>query len=469
MSAPAANYRTVAWAIVGSLLAGTYAGINSKSQFSIEATGTCGKHKFQKPMLQTLFMFIGEMLNLVCLVAYRWWKQRQQRQQDEREGLIASNSRNSAASGVYSDSYGDSVIAKPPNKPALWVYAALSCFDLSATGLNTVGAVWIDASENQMLRGSMVAFTALFAYLVLKSKPTRGQLWGVFVVVLGLAAVGLCGILRSEYGHQSGGTQASPALALAGILLCLAGSGLNSLQNVVEQKLLQGYDDVHPAEVVGWEGVFGTLLTSFLVLPIAAHVPGSLFSCSFFDLRLTICVLFLLQAIVACLRTLLTPCRSCPRMASLLSSLSRSLWPLVRLAKLLLALLITLAPHIGVMNYTLMQIAAVLTAVHRQLINSCRVVLIWLTGIVIHYGFKWADGGESVDYFSFLEVLGFVFLIYGTHLYGKHANHAAAVDEQADIERAGGYSQLPSSISSKSFNRRSTSVNSSDSELARSG
>ena len=70
----------------------------------------------------------------------------------------------------------------------------------------------------------------------------------------------------------------STFLVFAGILLILAGSALNSFQNVIEEllmKMLVNYREPHPLEIVGWEGVYGTLLSAFVLLPAAYYIPGS--------------------------------------------------------------------------------------------------------------------------------------------------------------------------------------------------
>ena len=63
---------------------------------------------------------------------------------------------------------------------------------------------------------------------------------------------------------------------LIGIILVLLASALNAVQNVFEEKLLKavGGAEVDPLELVGWEGLFGSLLSMFVLLPIVYQIPG---------------------------------------------------------------------------------------------------------------------------------------------------------------------------------------------------
>lgn len=358
------TYSTVIGPIVGSLLAGSFAGVSSKVMYGIKATGTCGNHEFQKPFFTVLAMFIGEYLCIVALRFYQWFIKNRN---EQTQSLLADGE-------------------EEPKKPALWVYCVLSCFDLSSTALNSVGLIWVDASSNQMLRGSMVVFTALFAYLMLGAKVNRKQITGILIVVFGLVLVGVCGFLRVKYGHDNddGNAKVSPLLVFVGMLLILGGSAGNSIQNVLEQKLLQGTADVHPAEVVGYEGLFGTLLSSFILLPIVAHIPGS--DCGVAEDTLDTLKMISDNGMVA-------------------------------------FLIIGFCLSLSVMNFCLMEIAKVLTAVHRQLINACRTVLVWGTSIFLYYAVQ-PKYGEGWDNYSWIKMAGFFCLIYGTILYGKGGEEA---------------------------------------------
>ncbi len=72
--------------------------------------------------------------------------------------------------------------SSPKSKPPLWVFAVLATFDLSGTAIGGVGLQWVDASVNQMLRGSGVVFTAFASILLLQRRLCIKQ-WYAHVLI----------------------------------------------------------------------------------------------------------------------------------------------------------------------------------------------------------------------------------------------------------------------------------------------
>ena len=187
--------------------------------------------------------------------------------------------------------------------------------------------------------------------------------------------------LRAHYNPGSGGAStddATSAQIAAGIVLILLGSLLNSIQNVFEEKLLkgQGYGEVDPLEVVGWEGVFGTLLSAFVMLPICAHVGGQ-------------------DNGVA----------------------EDTIDSLVMLGNspVLIAMCAAFTLSLALMNNYSQVLSKNLSAVVRMLVSTCRVVVVWVIGIII-YSFD-PDLGEAWDRWCWMQLAAFIVLVGGTFLY----------------------------------------------------
>jgi len=178
------------------------------------------------------------------------------------------------------------------------------------------------------------------------------------------------------------------------------GSALNSVQNVLEEKILKatGGAEIDPLELVGWEGVFGCILTAFLVLPIAQHIPGS----------------------------------DCGQAENTLDSLKQ-----MGKSQLVTWLMIVYALALMAFNYTSQMVSKHLSAVHRNLISTCRTVLIWVIDIFIYYVFTHALG-EAWDIPSWLQLLGFAIILGGTRLYGMKntptAEKKPVVQEDPQVE-----------------------------------
>jgi len=63
-------------------------------------------------------------------------------------------------------------------------------------------------------------------------------------------------------------------------------------------------------------------------------------------------------------------------------------------------------------------VTASLTAVHRTLIDACRTLLIWVVDLFIYYVIS-PEYGEVWTQYSYLEVIGFILLVFGTLMYNS--------------------------------------------------
>lgn len=165
--------------------------------------------------------------------------------------------------------------------------AAPSSCDIAGTTLMNVGLLFVAASIYQMTRGALVLFVGLFSVLFLRRKLYLYQWSALFVVVLGVAVVGLSGALFSgDSGHditQNAQRAVLHARAVArtpeavqtviGVLLIAAAQIFTASQFVLEEWILENYA-MDPIQVVGWEGVFGFSVT-FIGMVIMYIVVGS--------------------------------------------------------------------------------------------------------------------------------------------------------------------------------------------------
>jgi drug/metabolite transporter (DMT)-like permease len=149
--------------------------------------------------------------------------------------------------------------------------AAPSCCDIAGTTLMNVGLLFVAASIYQMTRGALVLFVGLFSVLFLRRKLFLYQWSALFIVVLGVALVGLAGALFSgDSGHditQDDGTSVhadgrtpEAVQTIIGVLLIAAAQVFTATQFVLEEWILENYA-MDPIQVVGWEGIFGFSVT----------------------------------------------------------------------------------------------------------------------------------------------------------------------------------------------------------------
>lgn len=224
-----------------------------------------------------------------------------------------------------------------------------------------------------MTRGALVLFVGLFSVLFLKRHLRPFQWFALFVVVLGVGIVGLAGALWKEPvpvgGDEVVPTTASTAVrTIIGVLLIAGAQIFTATQFVTEEWILENYA-LEPLKVVGWEGIFGFLVTIhgmlFLHLAIGRHPEGQN---GYFDA-------------VEGLREI-TGYR-----AVAISSLA-------------------IMVSIGGFNFFGISVTRSISATARSIIDTCRTLFIWIFSLALHW--------ES---FKPLQIVGFGLLVYGTFLF----------------------------------------------------
>eukprot|EP00414_Alexandrium_minutum_P003574 CAMPEP_0113832184 /NCGR_PEP_ID=MMETSP0328-20130328/7242_1 /TAXON_ID=39455 /ORGANISM="Alexandrium minutum" /LENGTH=226 /DNA_ID=CAMNT_0000800377 /DNA_START=39 /DNA_END=716 /DNA_ORIENTATION=- /assembly_acc=CAM_ASM_000350 len=148
--------------------------------------------------------------------------------------------------------------------------------DLVATGVGFIGFLYIPSSTYQMLRGSMIVFSAVESVLLLGRRLHAFHWVGITTCVVGIAMVGWSNSLSSRAAHQdSAGSemQKEAALVVFGVAMVLLAQFFQATQVIVEEQMLKGMS-VAPMLLVGYEGVWGSLVMLGCVLPALNYAPG---------------------------------------------------------------------------------------------------------------------------------------------------------------------------------------------------
>ncbi|RMJ28178.1 integral membrane protein [Aspergillus sp. HF37] len=360
---------------------------------------------FEQPVVQTVQMFIGEMgCWLVIFMSYAYHRYISSRLSHQPTPLIAGGYHpvNTDDTGYNED--GDHTVDEAdgddnpkPSAPhedrtylrgrKVFLLAAPACCDIAGTTLMNVGLLFVAASIYQMTRGALVLFVGLFSVLFLRRRLYMYQWAALFVVVLGVALVGLAGSL---FGDQPGkgtihenataavshvmmqarGVAQTPAAVktLIGILLIAAAQIFTASQFVLEEWILENYA-MDPLWVVGWEGIFGLSVTVvgmvILYLAVGRTEAGRY---GYFDAKEGWHEMFSNRAVAV---------------SSLMIMIS-----------------------IGGFNFFGLSVTRTVSATSRSTIDTCRTLFIWLVSLAL--------GWES---FKWLQVFGFAMLVYGTFLF----------------------------------------------------
>ncbi|KAF2757928.1 integral membrane protein-like protein [Pseudovirgaria hyperparasitica] len=342
------------------------------------------KH-FEQPVLQTLQMFIGEMGCWLVVGGFSLY----QRYTTKKAGYEPISTR-----GVEGDQEDilthDTGSATPPVANPLklsheeieriplvgwkiFLLAAPAVCDITGTTLMNVGLLFVAASIYQMTRGALVLFVGLFSVLFLKRVLGAAKWLALFIVVAGVALVGLAGaITRDEKATPTRIlTETSPDPAVMTIIgiLCIAGAQIfTASQFVLEESIMEKYE-MEPLKVVGWEGIFGFLVTG-IVMGILHAVVGQTDAgrYGYFDAREGFREFFEIRSIA---------------ISSILIMIS-----------------------IGGFNFFGLSVTRTVSATSRSTIDTCRTLFIWIVSL----GLGW-------ETFKWLQVVGFALLVYGTFLF----------------------------------------------------
>ncbi|KAG0133815.1 hypothetical protein HOY82DRAFT_482194 [Tuber indicum] len=343
--------------------------------------------RFEQPVMQTLQMFIGEM-GCWLIVGLFSIKQCIRNRQHKTAGYEPVGAEDDAPAGPADGTSSPSPAIKPlapsldGRSPISWVKVFLlaipACCDIAGTTLMNVGLLFVAASIYQMTRGALVLFVGLFSVLFLKHH-LRGFHWfALFIVVIGVGIVGLAGALWKEEPPVKGNhllVTSTPDVPIAvktiiGVLLIAGAQIFTAAQFVIEQYILEHYT-IEPLKVVGWEGIFGFLVTvigmGILHFTIGQTPKGRY---GYFD------------AVEG----------------------FREITQYREVALSSIAIMIS----IGGFNYFGISVTRSISATARSIIDTCRTLFIWMISLALHWeSFKW------------LQIVGFSLLVYGTFLFNE--------------------------------------------------
>jgi len=342
----------------GFVAAGTCSTVLSKILFQLRAYGDDGIEKnFGKPLFQNTGMFVGMSL---CLLVFEI---------------------NARFFAMKSGAGEKQPLLGGPAPGADWrVYYVVivpAICDFIATYMMNVGLLWINASVWQMLRGSIVLFSAVIRWIWLGRTIHNYQWFGVVTVMSALGIIGFsCIMNQASVAHVPGELVATEWQKLLGVILVFLAQLVQATQTVVEEHLLH---DIRASDmqIVGLEGVWGLGLCVLVAMPVAYYIPVAGLHEDTWD-------------------TL-----------AMMRNSSTVFWLFMIYVLVILAY-----------NMMAMKVTMYLDSVTRNVLDTVRTIFIWTLLTVVHYTV--ADSmGEAWSGWSWMQLFGFLVLITGLFTYNK--------------------------------------------------
>ena len=291
-----------------------------------------------------------------------------------------------------------------------------------------VGLSLTSSSIFQMLRGSVVIFTATFSAVFLKKRQAGYKWLGVAFVLVGTAVVGASSFVSackdSCAGASSGGGDSK---AMIGNVLIIVAQVIVATQMVVEEMFIEGYD-IPPLQVVGWEGLFGvsimsTVLLAMYYIPVVGTPlcdnsvrnsgPNTTFSGT---------------GGCPAPKVIFPATPACNHVEDVIDAFTQ-----MGNAPLILLFTLLNMCSIAFFNFFGVSVTKYVNSATRMVLDSLRTMVIW--------GFSLGIGWEK---FCYVQVIGFVVLLAGTFIFNGilrvpgfvYEEPAQAVEGREDAEAA---------------------------------
>ena len=206
----------------------------------------------------TFGMFIGELVS-IFLYIYIVYKRRKEEAQKADQVLLDEHTKEVGETTEVEENkeVKETENKKPPINNFVFFITA-GC-DLLATTINTFGLTYLTTSMFQMMRGLELFFVCLWSKIFLKRSIYRHQILGVGSLIFGLFLVGLNSVIFQDDNKS---VAKNP---LVGILLMCTSQFFSSTEYVFQEKFIKHYD-VHPFQLVGFEGLWGSVMYSILLI-----------------------------------------------------------------------------------------------------------------------------------------------------------------------------------------------------------
>ncbi len=341
----------------GMVISGTLSTICLSLQFSEKSKNVSYSH----PWFQTQNMFLGEFY---CLIFYYLMN-------------YISNKANS-----NSNSKDDSNITEIDNEersPSVFLLAIPTTCDFFASTLLAFALLNMTTSVYQMFRGGLVLVTALLSVIFLGRKQYRHHLLGLFTVFLSIFIIGYASMLKDK--HKKENTRETNLLGffMMGLSLLFTGT-----QFIIEELFLGKYK-TNPLKVVGLEGMWGIIIYAVVLLFLQN------IRCDHFSGRADICTI---------------NSKDEWRVEDTIFAIQQ-----IFSNKFLMFLVVTATFIIALYNFFGVSVTKYASAAQRAVVDNLRTILVWMFFLIAPTSIK-----ES---FSFLQLLGFMGLVFGTLVYNE--------------------------------------------------
>lgn len=249
----------------------------------------------------------------------------------------------------------------------VFIFLIPTVIDVISSTCGFIALNFIEASVYLMLNSSGLFFIILFSRIFVKRKLYRHHLLAIPLIIGAEIIVGYASLVKSS-GHEK---QESKWIGFVFVILT---QSFGALFYVSEEFLLRKYY-LHPLKVAGWEGIFGIIIYAG-ILTVLQFIPCSGKLC---------------------------PQGRLDNTEQTFIQLRENYWLIIFLIGLIITHALYNGFGVSVTKYA--------SSAQRSTLNSCRTIVVW--------GFFLIFTGPGHEIFSWIQLVGFIILIFGTLIFNE--------------------------------------------------
>ena len=251
----------------------------------------------------------------------------------------------------------------------------------------------------QMMRGLELFFVCVWSRIFLKNPIYRHQFLGVGSLIFGLSLVGLNSIL---YKNENSKVAKNPGV---GIILMCTSQFFSSTEYVFQEKFIKHYD-VHPFQLVGFEGLWGSLMYSVLLI-IFQYVD-----CNGWDINIRDGICFYHDELKQVYNETSGDYYTVNETISRIEDSNYAFRQMGDNAALLVIYIFYIV-SIAMYNIVGINLTKLVSSTARAVVDTVRTVFIWLFFLIFEPVANTKEG------FYPLQLVGFIFMVFGTIVYNE--------------------------------------------------
>ena len=345
----------------------------------------------------TFGMFLGE---LVSIFPYMYIVYKRKKAAEQGKPLLDTEGKETEeGKGTEEGKTAEPAGNKLPPVPTNLVFAITAGCDLLASTINTFGLTYLTTSMYQMMRGLELFFVCLWSRIFLKNPIYRHAYLGIGSLIVGLALVGLNSIIFKKDNES---VAKNP---LVGIILMCTSQFFSSTEYVIQEKFIKHFD-VHPFQLVGFEGLWGSVMYSILLIFFQF-----LSDCSGWDetIREGICFYYYDTYRIEYVNN------DYKNHSTIISRIEDTDFAFKQMGDSAAVLVVYIFYIVSIALYNIVGInlTKLVSSTARAVVDTVRTVFIWLFFLI------WGPVPGTKEHFYPLQLGGFILLVFGTLVYNE--------------------------------------------------